>query len=249
MSEQLSQFISSGNPVVGLELTLSKVAMNLALALPLIIISGCSNTAQTTENTEKQLQKDAFTAIRSDSFHFDWDSEIDPINDSFEHCIADAVSNRLPDLRYVSRDTFTQEMFPNLPQESAPLDLKSMTVLLGSEQFHERLNTLNMRYIIYVTGYTEIKESHTWLAVFGYRFVTGVGMSEWDKETDVSTVVFDLKSSAELERTSNRTAGKSWIAGIFPIVVGVPANTEDAACHAVGIEIASVIEAARTAEN
>ena len=215
--------------------------------LPFVV--GCGATdPKSHDEAGAYAPKEGITAIRSNDFFFDWETEIDPVRADLEGCVADAVSDRFPDLRYIPREAFCDAAFPNLPQGAAPLDLKSMSVLLDNEQFRKRLDSLNMRYIVYVSGYTEIHESHAWELVGGYMAATAIGMSEWSKSTDASAIVFDLKHRSESARAAAHTSGTSWVAGIFPFILGAPADTEGRACRAVGVEVVSTIEAARTAE-
>ena len=108
---------------------------------------------------------------------------------------------------------------------------------------------MNMRYIVFVSGRTEIEDSHTWVGIGGYMAATFAGMSTWDKDTEATALVFDLKrQAARGDGISVDAEGKSWVAGMFPFILGLPANTEGRACRAVAAEVVATIEAARFAE-
>ncbi len=186
--------------------------------------------------------------IRSETFRFNWYNEVRPVRADLEHCVSDAIEERFPDLRYISRQTFSDTAFPDLPSESAPTDLRHIRVLLEDPTFRKRLETLNLRYIVYVGGHTEIVGAHSWIGIGGYMAATVVGMSEWKKDTKVNALVFDLKSPLDTISAEEHIEGTSWVAGLFPFIFGTPASTESRAWRDIGERLVATLAAARQLE-
>ena len=69
-----------------------------------------------------------------------------------------------------------------------------------------------------------------------------------DKETEVTALVLDLKRQSTSHSVAASAKGTSWVGGLFPFVLGMPADTEARACRAVGAEVVATIEAAKRAE-
>ena len=128
------------------------------------------------------------------------------------------------------------------------MSLKSIRVLIEDPEFQKRLNSLNLRYIVYVGGHTEMEAEHAWAGVGGYMAATVAGMSTWEKETDVIALVLDLKSNSPVSRTQSHAEGSGWVAGVFPFIAGIPADTEGQACRHIGAQVAQLITEVRTLE-
>lgn len=192
--------------------------------------------------------KPAITVLRSDSFRFDWDREIIPVKVDIERCAHEAIEGHFPELRYVSKAAFRQMAFPNLPDDAAPFELHNMRILLDSPVFRERLQSMHLRYIVYVAGHTEVEGDHSWVGLGGYMAATFAGASTWKKDTTVSAVVLDFQNPMDTRRAEDHTTGTSWVAGLFPFIIGAPAGTEGSACREIGEQLVAVLTEARKME-
>ena len=219
-----------------------------ALVAACVLASCAVGDSERRGTTEPDPGRPGITVIRSQSFWFDWDRRIEPADADLERGIADAIQVRLPDLRYISRAQFCRAVFPDLPAASAPLELRSIRVLIEEPEFRRRLAALNLRYLVYVSGRTEIEEEHAWAGVATYGFGTFGGSSVWDKKTVLGALVFDLRRPTQLERTTHTARGKAWIAGVFPIIVGAPADPEGRAAQKLGEQLIQTLAAARELE-
>jgi len=210
---------------------------------------GCASVSTSVEAGQQPAsEKWAITVLRTDSFRFDWDREISPVKVDLERCARKAIQDHLPELRYISRSAFTGMAFPNLPSEVAPIELRNIRTLLDSPVFTQRIRSMNLRYIIYVGGHTEIKESHAWVEIGGYMAATMVGGSTWEKDTKVSAVVLDLQNPAVTHAVEEHETGTSWVAGLFPLIIGAPASTEARACRDIGEQVVRVLKEAQSME-
>lgn len=214
-----------------------------------LLVAGCASSGpELAEKSQAQSPKQAITVIRSDTFQFDWGKEIKPVRADLERCATNAIETHFPDLHFVSREEFTKTAFPDLPINSAPTDLRYIRVVLDSPTVRQRLEQLNLRYIVYVGGHTEIAASHSWVMIGGYMAATAAGISTWEKETEVSALVFDLKNPRGTTRTEDRGEGTSWVAGLFPFIIGMPTSSEHRACKQLGEQLVHTLSAARNLE-
>ena len=97
-------------------------------------------------------------------------------------------------------------------------------------------------------GRTEIEAEHAWGGIGAHGFGTVVGRSVWDKETVLSALVFDLQNPSRLERATQAAEGTAWVAAVFPLVVGLPSNTEGRAAQKLGEQLIQTLAAAREKE-
>lgn len=214
-----------------------------------MLVAGCAASGtEPMESSKARPPKQAITVIRSNTFLFDWDKEIRPVRANLERCAATAVNKHFPDLRYISRADFIKTAFPNLPIDSAPTDLRYVRVVLESPTIRHRLEPINLRYIIYVGGKTEIEASHSWVVVGGYMAATAAGFSTWEKDTDVNALVFDLQNPKNATRSEEHSEGTSWVAGLFPFVIGMSTASENRACNEIGKQLVNTLAAARRLE-
>jgi len=211
-----------------------------------LALAGCASSGSSAAISSPPKQ--AITVIRSETFRFDWDKEIRPVRSDLERCAANAIEEHFPELRYVSRVEFARTAFPNLPIDSAPTSLNQVRVLLENTIFLQRLKPLNLRYIVYVGGHTEIEGAHYWEVIGGYMAATVIGYSKWEKDTDVSALLFDLQAPLEVVSVEGHTEGTSWVAGLFPLFIGMPDSTESNACSDIGEQLVSTLAAAKDLE-
>lgn len=181
------------------------------------------------------------SVIQSDSFRFDWETQIDPVRVDLERCAQRAIADRVPLLRFVPHTELAAALTPNLPQGAAPLSMASLRVLLGDPSFRETIDLLSLRYIVIVAGDTEIAAHHAWIAGAGYGGAAVMGLSTWEKRTGVSAVILDLRRPSGQQELAVRSSGTSWVGGLLPLAVGYRANTEGQACRQIADQIAEAL--------
>lgn len=214
------------------------------------LAASCAGTGAK-NNTERSVQspRQGVAIFRSSTFHFSWYRDVEPVEANLERCVTDAIGENFAGLQYIPRSQFCKVAFPNLPVESAPLQLESIRVLLEEPKFQKRLQSMNLRYIIYVGGKTEtLAADHWWVGGGGYMAATAVGASWWEKESYVSALIFDLQNTGDSQTVEQTTAGTSWVGGLLPFAVGMPANTEDRACRNIGERVVEALTTARNME-
>jgi hypothetical protein len=222
---------------------------SISWSLLAMLAAGCASSGPGAANdSQARPLKQAITVIRSDAFHFDWDKEIRPVRADLERCAANAIEEHFTDLRYISRKEFTKTAFPDLPGDSAPTDLRYIRLVLDSPTVRQRLEPLNLRYIVYVGGHTEIEASHSWVIIGGYMAATAAGVSTWAKGTEVDALVFDLQNPQRTTSAEDHEHGTSWVAGLFPFIVGMPTGSENRACKEIGEQLVHTLSAARNLE-
>lgn len=213
------------------------------------LAAGCaSSDPVVVAQPQAAVAKPAITVLRSDSFRFDWDREISPVKVDLERCAREAIEGHFPELRYISKAAFRRTAFPNLPDDAAAFELRNVRTLLDSPVFRERLQSMHLRYIVYVAGHTEVEREHSWVGIGGYMAATFAGASIWNKDTTVSAVVLDLQNPMDDRGAEDHTTGTSWVAGLFPFIIGAPAGTERRACREIGEQLVAVLAEARRME-
>jgi len=221
----------------------------ITLLLAAYVVAACTSSEPRPQPAPAAApSRPGITVLRSKKFWFDWNTRLEPADAKLEQSIEAAIRAGLPDLRYIPREQLCRAVFPNLAPEAAPLALKSMRTLLESAEFRRRLDALKLRYIVYVSGRTEIEAEHHWIWVIAYPYQGYAGTSKWDKETVLSAIVFDLRDPATTQRATQTEQGTSWVAGVFPIALGPSADTEGEACEQLARQLVKTLAAAREKE-
>ncbi len=225
---------------VGLRAKVCAVCCGCTLSLLALLVGGCASRPRD-ELAAPAVRSAGVSVIQSDSFRFDWDTRIDPLQVDLERCAQHAIADRIPSLRLVPHTELATALTPNLPPGAAPLSMASLGVLLGEPSFRETVDRLSLRYIVIVAGDTEIAAHHAWIAGTAFNVGAVLGVSTWEKRTGISAVILDFRHPTGQTELEVQSSGKSWVGGILPLAVGYRANTEGKACREIADQIAEAL--------
>lgn len=144
-------------------------------------------------------------------------------------CLTDAVREAMPGLRVVPGEDFARVALPEAPLESAPLGPESLAALLRDPVFLARVDETGVRFLIVVGGRTtqSVAEMQG-----GGPGPPGVFIL-WDRQTDVSATIYDLRARAAAGRIEVEVSGRPWFA-LVGLPLGAPSFTEFWACRKLG---------------
>jgi hypothetical protein len=211
-----------------------------ALFLIALLAGGCASTPPDSPSGLDDRSV-GVSVIQSNSFRFEWETQIDPVQVDLERCAQHAIADSVPSLRLVPHTELASALTPDLPQGAAPLSMASLRVLLGDPSFRETVDRLSLRFIVIVAGDTEIAAHHAWIAGAVYGGAAVMGVSTWEKRTGVSAVILDLRRPTGQTELEVRSSGTSWVGGILPLAVGYRASTEEQACRQIADQIAEAL--------
>jgi hypothetical protein len=188
--------------------------------------------------------------LSSPQFLFHWEHDIqatsiDPLACARQGLLEEGVGDRV-----VSEETFKRVAFPDLPPQAAPTDPESVRLLLTHPTLLDRIEPLNLRYIVYATSETEIRDAFVyWSGVAGAHGGAIVGRKDWKQSSEYSFLVIDAKAIKDVASANSREDGTGWwIAGmvVLPFALGYESPTEQAACERMALELRDALRSNTT---
>ena len=172
--------------------------------------------------------------LRSPRFLFDWENEERATRIDALDCVRQALVEEGAGDRLVSEETFKRKAFPDLPPEAAPTDPESIRLLLTHPTLLRRIEPLNLRYLVYATSETEIRDAfEAWSGVVSGHGGTIVGWKSWKQSSEFSFLVIDAKAIKDVASAEAHQDGTGWWSAgivIVPFAIGYESPTEQTAC-------------------
>lgn len=172
--------------------------------------------------------------LSSPRFLFDWENERRATRIDALDCVRQALVEEGVGDRLLSEEAFKHKAFPDLPPEAAPTDPESIRLLLTHPTLLRRIEPLNLRYLVYATSETEIRDAfEAWSGVFSAQGGAFVGWKNWKQSSEFSFLVIDAKAIKDVASAEARQDGTGWwSAGIIivPFAIGYESATEQTAC-------------------
>lgn len=188
---------------------------------------------------------ESIVALESPQFVFSWQNQKRKFTGDVNSCAVKTIIEKHPGIRIVSQGEFARTAFPDLPSENAPISPDSMKLLAESEMLRERIAPLNVRYLLYTSAVTEIRNDKGFFgAIGGGPGAIAIGGESWEKQSDYSLAIFDVKTGRDA--TSRGSAsGHGWLfvaLVIVPLAAGYSPATENQACGDLGNRVLATLE-------
>jgi len=136
---------------------------------------------------------------------------------------------------------FVDAMFPWFESSTAPSNAAGMKMLLERPGVTERLQQIQVRYVVWVDGKTQTTDSNGSVAcAIGPGGGGCIGLGWWEKESGYVASVWDLNTATEIGSVSTDVTGTSVLIGaIAPIPIISPVRR--AACDRLGAQLRSFL--------
>ncbi|MDJ0950821.1 MAG: hypothetical protein QNJ94_18065 [Alphaproteobacteria bacterium] len=168
--------------------------------------------------------------------------------DRIVQCIAGAIRDHAWDQRILSFDEFRTVAFPELPRAAAPRSPEYLTHLLKDSTFAARVAPLDLRYLLFVGGTTQVDQVAASFECVGlYPYATCSGYWQWEKTSRLGASLMDIRSTGTAKAFDTARRGTAWLAVIHIFPIGMPAATESAACTDIGRRVGDFLDKTRTA--
>jgi len=189
---------------------------------------------------------ESIVAIESPLFIFSWQNKQRKFAGDVNACAVRAIVEKHPGVRVIPQGEFARTAFPDLPAESAPVSPESMKLLAESNVLRERIAPLNIRYLLYASAVTEIRNDKAFgAAIGGAGGGAAIAGESWDKQSDYSLAIFDLKTQRSAG-SQGSAAGHGWYfvaVVLVPLAAGWSPATESQACQELGDRVLATLEA------
>tara|TARA_R110000822_G_scaffold226254_3_gene358859 strand:+ start:1842 stop:2525 length:684 start_codon:yes stop_codon:yes gene_type:complete len=213
------------------------VTQTISLVMMILSLAACSTSTIIDEyretNLDLELNGTEQVVIMGRRHAGEYETEPD-----FIDCIGHRLANG-GKVSVMPEQQFLDSFYPWFEPRVAPLKLKRMSMILNDPIISERINSLSIRYLIWVDGSTETTEKsgsvNCALALGGGGCF---GFTTWDKSANYEATIWDLKQLDEEGRVKVRTEGSSYVLAVIapiPFIAQVQAD----ACGGIGDRLKS----------
>ncbi len=159
---------------------------------------------------------------------------------SIGDCISDAMIWRNLSAKFINPGEFRRAVFPDMDITSVPRGGDRILGLLGSSQFRNKIQSLNLRYLITVRehtwSHTTMELDHHWGGYWIHR-----------KNTELVAYIVDLQKASDSGEVRVTVAGRGYY-GYCILLPVIPAYTEGRACQILGRAVTKLLLGGKTGE-
>jgi hypothetical protein len=182
------------------------------------------------------IAKDESVVVLAHSYH-----SKDPAENSFIECIADSIDSGRSKLRVHPENEFRDALFPWLEPRTAPNNVEDLPKLLERPGIAERIQARNIRYIIWIQGDTERKNSGGGMSCAAGPGGGGCfGLAWWENLSSYEATIWDLEDGIAAGKISASVNGTSIVPALI-LPVPFIARTQAAACKGLSKQLKSFI--------
>ncbi len=157
-------------------------------------------------------------------------TEQDVDDDDLQVCLGKALKRSRSRVNVIRAELFRDRLYPHFEPDTAPVNTTELSVLLSNTEVQERLQDLNVRFVLVAGGMTSFGEvGGGGLAGYGPGGGGALGVTWTDKATQLGVLIWDLEIPNDQVDFSVKAEGRNtmiWIGLPIPII----ANTQRGAC-------------------
>lgn len=167
----------------------------------------------------------------------DRNTEID-----FIECVGEKISNETANLSVIPEQDFVDALYPWFEASTAPMDVAGLDSLINNKAVAEKFDALNLRFFIWINGFTETTDSSGSLScAVGPGGGGCFGFKSWDDEANYEAAVWDLKHRNVAAKINTDTEGTSYVPAVI-IPVPLLARVKATACDAMGTQLIETLD-------
>ncbi len=202
--------------------------------ITLLIISGCSTTRIDQEvNAAYSIKEGESIVLLSDSYHTGNKTEND-----FMDCLNKSLLKKQNQFNIISTNDFQNLFYPLFEPSTAPQKIDDLPKLLHKKVIKNKLDQLQIKYLIKITGETKTNSSSGALSCAAGPGGGGCfGFAWWDDTSSYEGSIWDLSQETSVGNVSASVSGTSVIPAII-IPIPILARTQSNACVGLSEQIA-----------
>ena len=202
--------------------------------ISLIIVSGCSTTRIDEEvSAAYSIKEGESIVLLSDSYHTGNKTEND-----FMDCLNKSLLRKQNTFNIISTNDFQNMFYPWFEPSTAPQKIDDLPKLLNKEVIKNKLDQLQIKYLIKLTGETKTNASSGALSCAAGPGGGGCfGFAWWDDTSSYEASIWDLSQEVSVGNVSASVSGTSVIPAII-IPIPILARTQSNACVGLSEQIA-----------
>ena len=202
--------------------------------ISLILVSGCSTTRIDEEvSAAYSIKEGESIVLLSDSYHTGNKTEND-----FMDCLNKSLLRKQNTFNIISTNDFQNMFYPWFEPSTAPQKIDDLPKLLNKEVIKNKLDQLQIKYLIKITGETKTNASSGALSCAAGPGGGGCfGFAWWDDTSSYEASIWDLSQEVSVGNVSASVSGTSVIPAII-IPIPILARTQSNACVGLSEQIA-----------
>ena len=192
-----------------------------------LLITSCSTTRIDQEvNAAYSIEDGESIVVLSDSYHTGNKTEND-----FMDCLNRSLSKKQDQFNVISTTEFQNIFYPWFEPSTAPQNIEELPKLLSKQIIKDKLDELEIKYLVKVTGETKTNASSGALSCAAGPGGGGCfGFAWWDDTSSYEASVWDLSQETSVGNLSASVSGTSVIPAIV-IPIPILARTQSNACE------------------
>lgn len=192
-----------------------------------IFLTACTTTRLEEEtNLPFEIFEGTSVVITSNSYHAGNETEND-----FLQCINKTLSNKQKIFNVVPTQHFINQLYPWFEPRTAPQSTKDLSSFLGREMVRAKIERLNIKYFINISGQTKTNSSSGGLSCAAGPGGAGCfGLAWWDDTSSYTASIWDLGQESSVGNVSANVSGTSVIPALI-IPIPIIARTQKTACN------------------
>ncbi len=162
--------------------------------------------------------------------------------DEFLDCVSKELGSGANPIRVEDNNRFVDSLYPWFESSTAPTRPDALGALLARPKVADRIAAQGVRYLVWVDGNTQKKDSGGSIAcAVGPTGGGCVGFGWWEKESDYQATVWDLQNRKSTGSVSANVNGTSAMIGV---VVPIPliARVQTAACDRLATQLRGFLQ-------
>ena len=158
---------------------------------------------------------------------------------SLVRCLGRTIAKNNPDANILPEQQFIDDFFPWFEPDHAPDTEEKLLALLQQPVVAEKINRLNLHYLIWVRGSTELHDDKLAIACSGAGCL---GFGTWQNTSNYEAIIWNLESLSnnqqrlEVGRISTDASGTSYLPAVI-VPIPVIARVQASACQGMGKEL------------
>jgi hypothetical protein len=209
----------------------------VCIAITTLILSGCMTTrVEESKNSATGILQGEQIVILEASYHAGNETE-----DKFVDCISATIQKGRNPINVYPDEKFVDDLFPWFEPRTMPQGPEALPALFARPGLTEKLESSNIRYIVWISGDTEKSASGGSMSCAISPGGGGCfGLTWWEDDAAYEAAIWDIRDGRSAGAVSADVHGTSVIPALF-IPVPLIARTQKAACKGLATELQSFI--------
>ncbi len=213
-------------------------AIAVGCLLNLMLASGCvtSTVQQVRESSTGMTETESVVVLSRKTRPTQDETEA-----KFVNCISKNMGGGKQRVNVVAEQEFRDALFPWFEPRTAPANASDLPELISQPELAERLESLGLRYLIWVQGDTDRTDSAGSLTCSVTATGAGCfGFLTWEMDAGYEAQVWDVRSGNLAGRVSSEAVGTSYMPAV---VVPLPfiAPVRSSACSSLAQQLKSFV--------